>query len=80
MPLDELEVPVIFELNEVSANCLEKPSSLLAPSIQKRRTVVIHNRKRKISRKSVQHEGSINTLLSNKAIIRSELEKLFEEK
>ncbi|KAF0467833.1 gephyrin: PROVISIONAL [Gigaspora margarita] len=35
MPLDELEVPVIFESNEVSANGLEEPSSLLAPSIQK---------------------------------------------
>ncbi|CAG8827089.1 28191_t:CDS:2, partial [Gigaspora margarita] len=35
MPLNKLEVPVIFESNEVSANGLEEPSSLLAPSIQK---------------------------------------------
>ncbi|KAF0427251.1 hypothetical protein F8M41_006084 [Gigaspora margarita] len=63
MPLDELKVPVTFESNEVSADGLEKLSSLLAPS----------------SKMKNSHD-SINTPSSNKAIIRSELEKLFEEK
>ncbi|CAG8479710.1 6686_t:CDS:2, partial [Racocetra persica] len=81
IPLDgELEASVAFESNEVSTDSPNERSSLLAPSIQKQRTVMIRNHKRNISRKSVQHEGNINATSSNKAIIRSELENLFAKK
>ncbi|CAG8831712.1 8779_t:CDS:2, partial [Racocetra persica] len=70
-----------FELDQTSLDNLEEQSNLLSLLIQKRRTVAIRHRKRSVSRRqSVQYEDNVNAMLSNKNIIRSKLERLFEEK
>ncbi|CAG8636492.1 16425_t:CDS:2 [Cetraspora pellucida] len=75
------ELSAVFVLDQTLLCNLEEQSNLLSPSIQKRRTAVIHNRKRSVSRRqSVQCEDSINAVLFNKDITRSKLERLFEEK
>ncbi|CAG8846156.1 36167_t:CDS:2, partial [Racocetra persica] len=50
-PRKSTESSAAFELDQTSLGNLEEQSNLLSPSIQKRRTVAIRNRKRSVSRR-----------------------------
>ncbi|CAG8476091.1 7581_t:CDS:2 [Cetraspora pellucida] len=78
---DEIELSDTSELKGASEDNTRETLRLIAPSIQKRTTAAIRNRKRSVSKMQfTQDEDSVNTTPSSKAIVRSTLENLFTEK
>ncbi|CAG8815619.1 28034_t:CDS:2, partial [Racocetra persica] len=82
----EVELSIINEPREFQADNIDETLKPLAPSIQKRTTLAIRNRKCNITKtrltRSFQELNRDNgdITLPNKTITRSALEKLFEEK
>ncbi|CAG8794354.1 1894_t:CDS:2, partial [Gigaspora rosea] len=77
---NEVELSNVLEPKETSAINTREVLHPLAPSVQKRLTTAIRNRKRSISNKLLQDKININITLSKKTVIQSALEDLFVEK
>ncbi|RIB24775.1 hypothetical protein C2G38_2241810 [Gigaspora rosea] len=77
---NEVELSNVLEPKETSAINTREVLRPLAPSVQKRLTTAIRNRKRSISNKLLQDKINVNITPSKKTVIRSALEALFVEK